>query len=145
MWARATSSAATARRWSKSRSRARPRWSTSTRRRRSSASKPQSRALSRDERPGARPGTDHQAVRSAAGTAPQEGTDRDRAVALAAPQREEFGVDDVVAAGPSAGTESGRKANPRRGLGRGHRQQGSGNDKRSESPSHLVLLRWPLD
>src|SRR6516165_11166740 len=94
--------------------------------------------------PGARPGTDHCAVRSsAAGTAPQEGADRHWAVALAAPQREEFGVDDVVAAGPSAGTEPSRKANPRRGLGRGRRQQGSGNDKRSESPSHLVLLGGP--
>jgi hypothetical protein len=92
--------------------------------------------------PGARPGTDHCAARSsAAGTTPQEGADRHRAVALAAPQREEFGVDDVVAAGPSAGTEPGREANPCRGLGRGRRQQGSGNDKRSESPSHLVLLR----
>src|SRR5262249_22505936 len=96
--------------------------------------------------PGARPGTDHSAVRSsAAGTAPQDGADRYRAVALAAPQREELGVDDVVAAGPSAGTEPSCKANPRRSLGRGQRQQGSGNDKRSESPSHLVLLKWPLD
>src|SRR5262249_20878473 len=54
---------------------------------------------------------------------------------------EELGVDDVVGAGGSARAEAGSKANPRRGLGRGDCQQGSGNDKRGESPSHLIPLR----
>src|SRR5262245_702925 len=145
MWGRAISSVATVKRWSKCRSRARPRSSTSTRRRRSSASRPRSKAPSRNEFPRRKPGgaiTRPKRRRpSATGAAPQERANRHRAVALAAPQREELGVDDVVGAGISARAEPGGIANPRRGLGRGQRQQGSGNNKRSESPSHFVLLR----
>jgi cold shock protein len=78
---------------------------------------------------------------SAAGTAPHECADRQRAAALASPQREKLGVDDVVGAGVSAGAEPGREANPRRRLRRGKRKQRSGNGKSGESPSHLALLR----
>src|SRR5262249_27795740 len=79
--------------------------------------------------------------RSASGTAPQDDAHRSRAVALALPQREELGVDDVVGASEPARAEPGRKASPRRGLRGRQRQQRSGNDKRRENPSHLVLLR----
>src|SRR5262245_64566850 len=78
--------------------------------------------------------------RSASGTAPQDDAHRSRAVALASPQREELGVDDVVGASESARAEPGRKASPRRGLGGRQHQQRTGNDQRRENPSHLVPL-----
>src|SRR5262245_43417185 len=89
------------------------------------------------------PGADRDEAcgRSASGTAPQDDAHRSWAVAFALPQREELGVDDVVGASEPARAEPGRKASPRRGLrGRQHEQR-SGNDKRRENPSHLVLLR----
>src|SRR2546430_16718578 len=50
------------------------------------------------------------------GTAPHNCADRQRAVALALPQREKLGVDDVIGLGISAGAESGRAAYPRSRL-----------------------------
>src|SRR5262249_572595 len=50
------------------------------------------------------------------GTAPHKCADRQRAAALALPQREKFGVDNVVGAGISAGAESDRTAYPRSGV-----------------------------
>src|SRR6516162_4813197 len=51
-----------------------------------------------------------------AGTAPDKCADWQRAAALALPQSEKLGIDDVVGAGISAGAESGRAAFPRSGL-----------------------------
>jgi hypothetical protein len=50
------------------------------------------------------------------GTAPHNCADRQRAVALALPQREKLGVDDVIGLDISAGAESGRAAYPRSRL-----------------------------
>src|SRR5215467_8744994 len=69
--------------------------------------------------------TEKRRFSSAAGTAPHECADRQRAAAL-------------VGAGVSAGAEPGREANPRRRLRRGKRKQRSGNGKYGECRSHLA-------
>src|SRR5262249_13702439 len=138
--ARGISLAATARRWSRCHSRARPRSSTWIRRRHSWVSRSRSKRHSRSE-PGASAGGGEAAGGSLSGTAPKEGAHRNRTIALASPQREELGVDDVVGAGEPARAEPGRKASPRRGLRRCQHQHRSGNDKCRENPPHHVLLR----
>ena len=77
---------------------------------------------------------------SPTGTAPHKRADWQRAAALASPQREELGVDDVIGAGVPARAKPGREANPRRRLRRCKRKQRSGNGKYGESPSHLAPL-----
>ena len=107
------------------------------------ASRPRSRVRSRNEKPRACtrgfsfPSID-QSSASATWPAPQDGADRHRAAALATAQRPELGIDDRIAAPPTAGAETGGAADPSRSLRSADRQQGCRDDERSENPSHLA-------